>query len=176
MTDEKTFRTVLKNEKQQKGVLIYDRTGKVEGILAPGRKKVIESWNPEALYAPYSEVIFRDNDVVETVPNPEYPAPKSKWTLTVINKNGGPCEHRIIGRREVCLPLGLPRTFEIDATSEQAVYSRMEIVRVMARSEVENASFPEYTTFAPIVKDKFYDRPESELKELGAELDKLTGS
>jgi hypothetical protein len=172
--EEKTFTTVLKNERKTKGVVLWDRNGNSEGILMPGRSRTIESWNPEAIYSPFSSVIWKENGEVETVPNPEYPSPKSRWMLTVLNKAGGELERRIIGGRERVLPKGLARTFALEPEDRYAIYERVEIVRVVERSDEENPEFPEYSRFRPVVRDKFFDRPESELVELEAELKRLS--
>ncbi len=173
MNDEITFRTVLRNDRKTKGVVLWDWRGNSLGILEPGKERTIESWNPQTLYAPYSEVIFKEDGEIETVPNPEFPAPKGRWLLRVLNKDGGDLERRIINHREVVLPKGYERTFELSPEDPLAVYSRMELVRVLERSAEANLTFPEYSRFKMVVKDKFINRSESELKELEAELKRL---
>jgi len=163
--DEQIFKTVLKNERK-KGVILWDGNGGGLGILGSGLSRTIEGWNPEGLYSPFSEVLYKENDTIVTQPNPEYPAPKTKWLITVLNKSGGEMERRIIGHREVALPKGLERTFWLEPEDEHAVHSRMEIVRVMERSDEENSEFPEYCRFVSVVKDEFTDRSAEELLEL----------
>ena len=174
--EEQTFKTVLRNERRDKGVVLWDRNGSSEGILAPGHSRTLESWNPEAMFSPFSSVTWKEDGTVETMPNPDFPAPKSRWFIAVLNKSGGSIERRIIGHRERSLPLGIPRIFELRPEDDHAVHASLTIKRVMARSEDENTAFPEYSTFRPIVKDIWEERPESELEELEAELKRLSES
>ncbi|MCJ7588868.1 MAG: hypothetical protein MUQ00_13345 [Candidatus Aminicenantes bacterium] len=170
--DETIFKTVLKNERK-KGVILWDGNGGGLGILGPGQSRTLEGWNINGLYSPFAEVVWREDGTIVTQPNPEFPAPKSKWLITVLNKAGGEMERRIIGHREVALPKGLARTFELEPEDPMAVYSRMEIIRVMGRSDERNEMFPSYSRFCPVVRDKFFDRPADELMELERELEKL---
>jgi len=163
---ELIFRTVLRNEMKKKGAILWDGNGGGLGILGPGQSRTIDSWNPDGLYSPFSEIVYQEDGTIVTQPNPEYPAPKSKWTITVLNKSGGEVERRIIGHREVALPKGLERTFWLEPEDEHAVHSRMEIVRVMERSDEENSEFPDYCRFVSVVRDNFFDRPAEELIEL----------
>lgn len=174
MDNERTFKTILCNERKTKGIILWDRTGNSLGILPPGCSRTMESWNPETLYAPFSEVTWKEDGSVSQVPNPEYPSPKSRWLLKVLNRDGAEVERRIISHREVVLPRGFERTFELSPEDPMAVYSRMVLVRVAERSIEPNLIFPEYSRFKTVVKDKFIDRPESELKELEAELKRLS--
>jgi len=162
---EQTFTTVLKNGRK-KGVILWDGNGGGLGILPPGQSRIIESWNPEGLYSPFSEVVWNEDGKIVTVPNPEYPAPKSKWLITVLNKHGGEMERRLIGHREVVLPKGLARTFGLEPEDEHAVHASMTIMRVMERSEEPNEAFPGYSRFKSVVKDIFIDRSAEELLEL----------
>ncbi len=172
--DEVTFKTLLKNERKT-GVVLWDRFGSGIGLLGPGQSRTLEQWTPEALYAPFSEVFFKADGTVETTANPSFPPPKSRWTLRVLNRDGAELERRIIGHREVVLPHGLERTFGLRPEDSMAVYSRMEVRRVMERSEEsENSEFPGYSKFRPVLKDIFIDRPEAELVELEAELKRLS--
>ncbi len=173
MTEEITFKTVLKNERKTKGVVIWDWRGNSLGILGPGQRRVIETWNLQTLFAPFSEVTWKEDGSVSQVPNPEYPPHKSKWVIKVLNKDGAEIERRIIAHREVVLPRGFERTFEISVEDPMARFERMEIIRVLERSAEKNLVFPEYSRFKMVVKDKFFDRPEAELKELEAERKRL---
>jgi hypothetical protein len=168
---EQTYETVIKNERTKVGVVVWDHRGSGMMVLGPGQTETIETWNPETLFAPFSSVTYKEDGTISTTPNPAYPAPKSKWLLTIINLDGRDPQRRIIGGREVCLPKGLARIFEIEVDDPMAVYSRMEIkvVRVCTPSPM----FPDYNEFFDEVKDIYFDRSEDELKLLAAELEKL---
>ena len=172
--DEKTFITVLRNERKT-GVVLWDRFGSGIGVLGPGQSRRLEAWTPEALYSPWAEVTFHEDGTVTQVPSPDYPPPKSRWTLRVLNRDGAEVERRIIGHREVVLPKGLERTFALPPEDSMAVYGRMEIRRVVARSDEANPDWPQYSSFRRIVKDVFTDRSAAELLELEAELKALSG-
>jgi len=167
---EQTFTTVVKNERKT-GVVLWNHRGSGMMVLGPGNSETIESWNPETVFAPFSSVVYKADGTIETTPNPEYPAPKSRWLLSVLNRDGHDPQRRIIGGREVCLPKGLHRTFELEVEDPMAVYAKMEIklVRVCSPSPM----FANYNQFTDELKDVFYDRPEDELKGLAAELEKL---
>ena len=167
---EQTFETLIRNERKT-GVVVWDHRGSGMMILGPGQSETIESWNPGTLFAPFSEVIYKEDGTIETTPNPEYPAPKSRWLLTVLNRDGHDPQRRIIGGREVCLPQGLHRTFELEVDDPLAVYCRMEIKLV--RERIPSPRFEHYNEFSDELKDVFYDRSEDELKELAIELEKL---
>ena len=163
--DELIFKTVLKNERK-KGVILWDGNGGGLGILGPGQSRTIEGWNIDGLYSPFAEVIWREDGMIVTQPNPDYPGPKTKWPITVLNKSGSEMERRIIGHREVALPKGLERTFWLEPEDDHAVHSRMEIVRVLERSDEVNEAFPQYSKFSPVLKDVYIDRSPEELEEL----------
>jgi len=165
MTDELTFKTVLKNERK-KGVILWDGKGGGLGILPPGQSRTIESWNPDGLYSPFSEIVYQEGELIVTQPNPDYPPPKSRWLITCLNRDGGEMERRIIGHREVALPKGLTRTFELPPEDDHAIHASMTIMRVMERSEEPNEAFPGYSRFKSVVKDVFIDRSAEELQEL----------
>jgi len=172
MTDEQTFKTTLRNEMKKKAVILWDGGGGL-GLLGPGQSRTLEGWNPEGLYSPFSEVVWKEDGSIVTLPNPDFPAPKSRWLITCLNKAGSEIERRLIGHREVVLPRGLERTFELPPEDDHAIHARMEIVRVMERAEETNEMFPQYSRFKPVVKDKFIDRPAEELEALEQELEKL---
>lgn len=167
---EQTFETLIRNERKT-GVVLWDHRGSGMMVLGPGNSETIETWNPGTLFAPFSSVVYREDGTIETTPNPEYPAPKSKWLLTVINLDGHDPQRRIIGGREVCLPKGLHRTFELEVEDPMAVYCKMEIKLIMERKP--SSFFPDYNEFVDELKDVFIDRPEDELKELAEELEKF---
>jgi len=167
---EQTFETLIRNERKT-GVVLWDHRGSGMMILGPGNSETIETWNVDTLFSPFSTVTYKEDGTIETTPNPNFPAPKSRWLLTCLNRDGHDPQRRIIGGREVCLPQGLHRTFELEAEDPMAVYARMEIklVRVCSPS----AMFPDYNEFLDVVKDVFFDRPEDEMKLLAEELEKL---
>jgi len=163
--DELIFKTVCRNERK-KAVVIWDGNGGGLGILGPGQSRRLEGWNVDGLYSPFSEVVWNEDGTILTQPNPDYPAPKSRWLITVLNKAGGEVERRIIGHREILLPRGLARTFELEPEDDHAIHARMEIRRVMERSEERNEMFPQYSAWRPVLRDVFTDRPDEELLEL----------
>ena len=168
---EQTFITKIKNERKT-GVCLYTRLGEAMEIIGPGKSRILETWNPETLYAPCSEIIYKADGTVARKANPAYPQPKSRWLLVADNVDGRYVERRIIGGREIVLLRGLPRTFAIEVDDPLAVYSRMEIIKVMER--FPSVDYPNYNEFKSVLKDMFTDRPDSELEGLRLELEKMT--
>jgi hypothetical protein len=165
---EQTYITVLKNERKI-GVVLWDHRGQGMEILGPGQSTSLETWNPETLFAPFSEVIYKEDGTIVTVPNPEFPAPKSRWLLTAINLDGREMERRVIAGREVALPKGLARTFELDLADRLIGYQRLEIRNVIEREP--HALFPGYLVRRQVPKDILIDRSEAELEEIRVALE-----
>ncbi len=169
---EQTFTTIIRNQRKT-GVVIWDHRGSGMGILGPGRSTSLETWNVETLFAPFSEVTYKADGTVETTPNPDYPSPKSKWLLVCINIDGREMERRIIGGREVALPKGLARTFELDLADRFIGYARLEIKNVVEREP--HPLFPGYVRRRLVPKDILVDRPVEELEEIKVAIEKEVG-
>jgi len=167
---EQTYETLIRNERKT-GIVLWDHRGSGMMILGPGQTEVLETWNPETLFAPFSSVVYREDGTIETTPNPNFPAPKSRWLLVVLNRDGHDPERRIISHREVCLPKGLARTLELETDDPMAQFARMEIREV--REAKPSSLFQDYNEFFDELKDVYFDRPEAELQELAIELEKL---
>jgi len=167
---EQTYETLIRNERKT-GIVVWDNRGSGMMVLGPGQSEVLESWNLETLFAPYSEVVYKEDGSIETKANAFYPAPKSRWLLTCLNRDGPDPSRRIIAGREVCLPKGLHRTFELEVEDPMAVYAKMEIRLV--RERIPSSLFQDYNEFSDELRDVFYDRSEDELKLLAIELEKL---
>ena len=173
--EEQTFKTVLRNERRDKGVVLWDRNGSGLGILPPQCSRVLETTNPDTPYSPFSKVTYRQDGEVMLTENPEWPKPEGHWLVTLLNKHGGEIERRIVGHKEVILLRGIPRIVALRPEDDHAIHSRMEIVRIQSRIEgEENASFPEYVLWRPVLKDVWTERPADELQELEATLQKLS--
>ena len=168
---EQTFATAIRNERKT-GVTLWEARGSALMILGPGQSIAIETWNPDTMFAPFSIVTYKEDGTVDLVPNPDYPATKFKWLITCWNRDGKDLQRRIIGGREVVLPKGFRRTFELEVNDPLAIYNRMEIKEVMERTP--SPQFADYNEFNWELRDVFYDRPEPELKELASELEKLS--
>jgi len=166
---EQTFETVIRNERKT-GVALWDHRGIGMAIVGPGQSETIETWNPNTVLAPFATVTYKEDGSIQTTPNPAYPAPKSRWLLTVLNVDGHDPQRRIIAGREVCLPKGLWRTFELEADDPLSQYGRMEIKVV--RETKPSLLFPDYNEFVDVLKDVFYNRSEDELKLLAIELER----
>jgi hypothetical protein len=169
--DEITYRTTIRNE-SKKGVVLWQRTGAGMGFVAPGKSITLESWNKDAPYSPYEEVIYKNDNVVELKENPLWPKPNSKWHLTALNRDGRAMETRIVCGHELVLLKGIPVTVVTPCDDPWAVYLAMTIQLARVREGV-NKEYPEYSSFCWRLQDTFTDRPESELLELDEELKKL---
>jgi hypothetical protein len=170
MTEAKTFLTTIKNQRKT-GVVLWDKVGAGMGVVGPGDERILETDNPETLYAPFSEIIYKADDTVEVKANPDFPAPVGKWFLTAINLDGRDLERRIIGGREVCLPKGLPRVFSFPADDPLAPYVKFEIKKVLERKP--SPAWKDYNEFEMVQKDSHISRSEDELEALMTELDKI---
>jgi hypothetical protein len=162
---------LIRNERKKTGIVLWTKLGEGFGIVGPSDSRELETDNPDTLYAPYASVTYLENDVVETTPNPAYPQPASRWTITCLNKNGREIERRIICGVERILPKGLPRVFALEPDDRLAIHERLEIKTVLER--VPSHNFAHYNEFVNRVKDVLVDRPEADLQALAAELEKL---
>jgi len=170
MKEETVYSCLIRNQRKA-GAICYDRLGNVIAVLAPGQETTLDSWTPDALYAPWAEVVFKADGTVETRANPLWPRPQGKWILAVENRDGRDCERRLIGGAEVVLPKGLPRLFELQVDDPLAIYFRMEIKSVLCRRP--SVEWSGYTEFFDAVKDIYFDRDEKALEILAQELEKL---
>ena len=171
MSDEIIYKTVIRNSRTKTGIVLWSKTGDGFGIVGPSDERTLETDNPDTLYAPYSEVIYKADDTVEVKKNPDYPEPKGRWLITCLNINGRELERRIIGGREVILPKGLPRVFCLESDDRLCVHERLDIKTVLER--VPSAAWKFYNEFRNVVKDCLTDRPAADLEKLAAELEKL---
>jgi len=170
---EQTFTTVIKNE-SKRPVVLYERSGVPLGILAPGEEQTIETPIAEVIYARWTLVRFLEGGEVQLTENLDWPKPKGRWTLEVVNRDGLDLEERFIGGKRVLLPRNIPRLVEVEVADPLAQYVKMEIRQVQERRQ--SPVFPDYNTFVDVLKDEFIDRPESELQELALALEKLLDS
>lgn len=172
---EQTFLTILRNERRDKGVALWDRHGGSLGILPPSSARVLETTSADTPYSPFSKITYREDGEVELIDNPAWPKPEGRWLVALLNKSGAELEKRIVGHSEVLLLRGIPKVIALPAHDDHAINSRMEILRIQTRIEgEENASFPEYVLWRPVLKDVWTERPADELVELEAELQKLS--
>ena len=172
---EQTFVTIVRNERKDRGLALWDRHGGSLGILPPQCSRALETFSPDTPYSPFSKVTYRQDGEILLTENSEWPKPEGHWLATLLNKSGGEIERRIVGHQEVILLRGIPKIISLPAHDDHAIHSRMEILRIQTRIEgEENASFPEYVLWRPVLKDVWTECSPEELQELEAELTRLS--
>ncbi len=165
---ERTFTTTFRNLRQSEGVILYERNGAVLKLLQPGETFEVETWNPQTIYARWTEVDFLEGGDIRFTENQYWPRPQG-WTIEAINIDGKPVEYRIIGGREVTLPRGVPRLVELTLDAREIVYSRMEIKRVTERQP--SALFPGFVARREFLQDVYVDKTEAELEQVRAAIE-----
>jgi len=168
---EQTFKTTIRNEREKEPVALYERNGSTLALLMPGQERVLESWNPETIYARWISVVFVEGGEVQLTENSDWPRPEGRWLLTAINVEGRSCETRIIGGKEIVMPRGIPRLCAVELGDPLSGYSRLEIRQVMERAD--HGWFAGYSVKRMVVKDVLVDRPQEELEELEHEIKEL---
>ena len=170
MPEETIYQTTVRNERKA-GIILWERTGQGMGMLAPGESVTLNAWNADTPYSPFSEIIYKNDSVVELKENPLWEKPKGRWICTVLNRDGREMERRIIAGREMVLLRSIPVQVVTPCDDPWAAYSAMTIQEVREREE--HPWFSGYSTFSWKLRDVFIDRTEAELEEIAAELEKL---
>jgi len=127
--------TKLVNERKQ-DVLVRESDGTPVIDLAPGEKYEVETDNPSAVLAPFSEVRFVDKEpYAYLTPRPDFQPPKRQHPCTFLLVKGQyPTEFAALKSGPLCLMRGVPVTADLALDDNYITYNRVEIgIPVMRR-------------------------------------------
>ena len=63
--EEQTFKTVLRNERRDKGVVLWDRNASGLGILPSQCSRALETFSSDTPDSPFSKVTYREDGEVQ---------------------------------------------------------------------------------------------------------------
>ena len=147
---KKSFKVKLLN-KRGSPIVLKDKRGSQLYLLRPGELTVLEFTDPQSLYSPFSEILFRENGAVDFSYNPDWPMPEH--ALVIENQDGPAWVWRQIGidEGEVLVMRGLPRYISLSEKNPLRQFSKMIIKRVTEPQRSER--FKGFYQFRETLKD-----------------------
>ncbi|MEN6559267.1 MAG: hypothetical protein ABFD52_00645 [Acidobacteriota bacterium] len=108
---------------------VFDDTGKLVAVVAPGDIISLVARSDKNLYAPYAEVIFNRDGSVHLSQRPGWVEAYSKepWRVELINLDGREKEFIPVAGQVICLPRNISVIRFLSSQDPLAEFSRIEI-------------------------------------------------
>jgi len=168
---QKSWTTELVND-TRRPVDVYDLDGTVIVRLEAGMRFEIESVSPYTAHARWSKCTWREDGTISFVTRTNWTEPeRGKWTIEMLNKDGGAVEYRQCGDQRVALPRNVPVIVSVPLTSDLIMFRSLTIAkrRIMVKSDAGDGLL----VHKWITGDERTPRPDSELKALAKIIDEL---
>jgi hypothetical protein len=123
------MRTELINDRKREKVEVRDSDGTPITTLNPRERFLIETDDPKAIFAPYSEVRFLDEPpYARLTPHPDFTPPQYKYPCTFVLRVGKAwTEYVALLNRPLSLMRGLPVTVNLDLMDRYVLYNLVEV-------------------------------------------------